>query len=323
MRASERDGQVKRGWLNVTRVLISAGALVFLCWRIDPGKTLDELRQVDLRYLLAAFVLFVLGLVIRAYRWFVLVRSLDPGVSFGRLLRLYFVGQFFSSFLPTAFGGDVVRAAELTQDTDTSAAIGTVLLDRMSGLLMNFVLGLALLPLSAVRMEPWLVGTLVAITGGGLVLGALVLEGRILRQVTGWLPGALSLAGQGPLAKIYAAVTSCGRRAVLRALGVSLVFNVVNVTINWLCGEAVGADIGLGYFFAVTPLLSVSLLVPSIGGWGVRELVSTAVFAPIGTEKAVTLGVALGLISLAAGFIGGGAYLVEGTRGVLAARRSS
>ena len=314
---------MKKTWMNVVRVVVSIGALAFLVWKIDLGKTLDELRQADLRYLLAAFLLFLLGLVVRAWRWFVLVHSLDPKVSFGRLVHLYFVGQFFSSFLPTAFGGDVVRATELTQDTDTSAAIGTVLLDRMFGLLVNFGLGLVLLPLSVARMEPWLVASLVAIAGGGLALGALILEGRILRRLTAQLPRALSLAGQGPLAKIYAAVTSCGRRAVLSALGVSAVFNVINVIINWLCGLAVGTGISLGYFFAVTPLISVSLLVPSVGGWGVRELVSTAVFASVGAEKATMLGVSLGLIALAAGLVGGSIYLIDGARGMLAAGRGA
>jgi uncharacterized membrane protein YbhN (UPF0104 family) len=314
---------MKKGWMNVLRVAVSIGALAFLVWSIDLAKTLDELRRVDLRYLLVGFLLFLLSLVVRAWRWFVLVRSLDPSVSFGRLVHLYFVGQFFSSFLPTAFGGDVVRAAELTQDTDTSAAIGTVLLDRMLGLMVNFGLGLALLPLSLARMESWLVGALVAIAGGGLALGVLILEGRTLRRLTRELPGVLSLAGQGPLAKVYAAVTSCGRQALWSALVASLVFNVINVMINWLCGLAVGAGISLGYFFVVTPLISVSLLVPSVGGWGVRELVSTAVFASVSAEKAAMLGVSLGLIALAAGLVGGGIYLIDGARGMLAARRGT
>jgi uncharacterized membrane protein YbhN (UPF0104 family) len=307
---------MKRRWLNVLRVLISVGALAFLFWNIGLGATLAVLRQADVRYLLAAFVLFVLSLIIRAYRWLVLIRSLDPNVRFGRLLRLYFVGQFFNAVLPSSFGGDVVRALELTQDTDTSAAIGTVLLDRMTGLLVLFVMGLAALPFHAARMERWLMGLLLGVAGGGLVVGALVLEGRLLRRLTGRLPAALSLAGQGPLAKVYAAVTGCGWRAVMGALGVSVVFNLVNVAINWLCGQAVGAGVGLGYFFAVTPLISVSGLIPSIGGWGVREAVSTALFVPTGAgaNVAAALGMAVGGVTLAAGLAGGSVYLIEGAR---------
>jgi uncharacterized membrane protein YbhN (UPF0104 family) len=311
---------MKQRWLSIVRVLVSVGALLLLFWKIGLGETLTALRQADLRYLAAAFALFLLGMVIRTGRWFVLLRSLDPTVPFGRLLRLYFVGQFFSLLLPSQFGGDVVRALELTQDTDSSAAIGTVLLDRMTGLMMLAVMGLAAMPFQAARMARWLVWLLIGVTGGILVAGALVLEGRSLRWLTARLPLGLSLAGQGPLARIYAAVTGCGWWAVLSGFGVSLAFNLVNVAIYWLCGQAIGIGVGLGYFFAVTPLLSISGLIPSIGGWGVREAVSTALFAPTGagTNAAAAVGVAAGGVALAAGLTGGVLYGIEGLRGLRA-----
>jgi uncharacterized membrane protein YbhN (UPF0104 family) len=294
-------------WMNVVRVTITFVALTFLFLTVNVRELLATLASADPLYLGAAFLLFVLSLGLRAYRWFVLLQGLDPCVPFGRLLRLYFVGQFFSQFLPSGYGGDVVRALELTQDTQPSAAIGTVLLDRATGLLVNFGIGLIVLPFVAVRLEPWLVAALIVVAGGGLIGGGLILEGRLLRRVTRWLPAKVSLAGEGPLAKVYAAITGCGWPAILRALGVSVVFNVMNVVINWLCGRALDIGVGLGYFFAVTPLLSVSTLFPSIGGWGIRENVSRALFAPTGAadEVSAALGASIGLITLASGLVGG------------------
>jgi uncharacterized membrane protein YbhN (UPF0104 family) len=313
---------VKKHWANILRILVSVGALLFLFWQIGLGETLEALGQADWRYLFIAFLLYVFGLVVRAYRWLVLLRGLDPTVPFGRLLHLYFVGQFFSSFLPSQFGGDVVRALELTQDTDSSASVGTVFLDRMTGLLVLFGMGLVSLPFFAARMEPWLVWLLLAVAGGGLIAGALLLEGRVLRRLTGWLPASLSLAGQGPLAEVYAAVTGCGRWAVMSAFGVSLVFNLINIVTYWLCAEAVETGIHLGTFFVVTPLIAVAGLIPSIGGWGVREAVGTAIFAPMGVDQnvAAALGVMVGLVTLAAGLIGGVLYGIEGLRGLRARR---
>jgi len=308
----------KRG-MNVLRVLVSAGALAFLFWKIGLGETLAVLGQADLCYLLAAFLLFVISLVIRTCRWFVLLRGLALGIPFGRLVHLYFVGAFFNAFLPTGFGGDVVRALELSGDTNTSAAVGTVLLDRMSGLLVLFAMGLIALPFTFTRLEPWLAGLLVGIAGGGLLAGALVLEGRFLRRVTGRLPSVLSLRGKGFLAQVYAAVTGCGRRAVLEALGVSLVFNVVNVLINWMCGLAVGIPQGPGFYFIVTPLISVTLLVPvSISGLGVRDWVAVALFGSVGVDAntAAAMSLSIYLVSAAAGLVGGALYGIEGLRGL-------
>jgi hypothetical protein len=308
--------------LNVIRVVISVGLLAFVLWTNDPSAILAELRQGDLRYLLAAFVLFLFGLIIRAYRWLVLVRGLAPAIPFGRLLNLYFVGQFFSTFLPTTYGGDVVRALELTQDSNSSAAIGTVLLDRLTGLMMLALIGLIVLPFQIGRIEPWLVwvllGLMLAILGGG----ALVVEGNLLRRLTSHLPSQFSLVGQGPLAKIYTAVTGCGRRAVLSAFGVSIAFNLVNILINWLCGKAMGIGVSLGFFFVISPLFSISGLIPSIGGWGVRETLSTATFGSVDSEKAAAWGIALGLVMLAAGLVGGIVYLVGSVHAMLVERRS-
>jgi hypothetical protein len=308
---------MKKRWMNVLRVAITVAALAFLVLTVDLRKVLGNLGEANLLYLGTAFVLFVFSLGLRAYRWFVLLQGLDPEVPFGRLLRLYFVGQFFSSFLPSGYGGDVVRALELTQDTESSAAIGTVLLDRATGLLVNFAIGLIVLPFVAARMEPWLVWSLIVVAGGGLIAGGLVLEGRLLRRITSWLPAKLSLVGEGPLAKIYAAITGCGWRAILRAFGVSVVFNVLNVVINWLCGQALDIGVDLGYFFVVTPLLSVATLVPSIGGWGIRENVSRALFAPTGAAEDVSaaLGASIGLITLASGLVGGVVHGIELLRG--------
>ena len=142
----------------------SAGLPVLEDW---PGRDVERVAPCPVGYLALAFALFVSSLVVRAFRWRVLLQGLGIKVPFGRLVRLYFVGQFFSSFLPSQFGGDVMRAVELTQDTQSSAAIGTVLVDRMTGLIMLFAMGLAVLPCQAARMEPWLVWVLLGVAGGG------------------------------------------------------------------------------------------------------------------------------------------------------------
>jgi hypothetical protein len=92
----------------------------------------------------------------------------------------------------------------------------------------------------------------------------------------------------------------------------------LNVVINWLCGEALSIGVSLGYFFVVTPLLSVSTLIPSIAGWGVREPVSQALFAPTGAARDVSaaLGASIGLVTLGAGLVGGVVYGIGGLLGL-------
>jgi hypothetical protein len=61
-------------------------------------------------------------------------------------------------------------------------------------------------------------------------------------------------------------------------------------------------------------------MIPSIGGWGVREAVSTAIFTPAGIDQsvAVALGLALNGITLGTGVVGGLVYAIERLRGLRA-----
>jgi uncharacterized membrane protein YbhN (UPF0104 family) len=155
---------------------------------------------------------------------------------------------------------------------------------------------------------------------GGLVAGGLLLEGRLLRRATAWLPDRVSLAGSGALGRVYAAVTGCGWRAIGGALAVSLLFNAVNVLINFLCGRAVGMDLGFDYFLITAPLISVSGMIPiSVGGIGARDWVTVALFGPAGVDgnSAAAMSLSLYAVSAASGLIGGALYLWQGARDAL------
>jgi len=104
-----------------------------------------------------------------------------------------------------------------------------------------------------------------------------------------------------------------------KALGISIVFNVVNVLVNWLCGLAVGIPQGPGFYFIVTPLISVTLLVPlSISGLGVRDWVTVALFSSVKVDAntAAAMSLSIYLVSAAAGLLGGLLYGIEGLRGL-------
>ena len=301
-------------WLNLIRVALSLLALVILLNLV--GGADEVLREMqDARWLLLglACVLFVAGIVIRAYRWRALLRGLDLHPPFRHLLELYFVGSFFNTFLPSGFGGDAVRILELAQGEQEAAAVGTVLVDRMTGLLSSMALGLLVLPF-AVGLPGWLAWLYAGVSGGGLLAGFLLLEGRLLRRLTARLPGALSLAGQGKLAQIYAAVTGAGWGAIGGALALSTLFNGVNIVIHWLCARAVGIDVGLAFYFVATPLLSLTLLLPiSVGGLGARDGVAQVLFHAVGVSQSAALAMSLSvyLVTAASSAGGGLVYLVR------------
>ena len=131
---------------TLLKIGVTVAGLIFVLGQIDLSEIGPELANLRWSWLTTAFLLFTIGLVVRAYRWLLLLRGLGIPVAFKRLLELYFVGNFFNSFLPTGFGGDVVRVFEVSQDVPANVAAGTVIVDRLTGLLMLFVMALAALP---------------------------------------------------------------------------------------------------------------------------------------------------------------------------------
>lgn len=301
---------------NAARIALSLVAVVLLVRKVGGEAILATLLDARLDLLLLACGLFVAGLVIRAYRWRALLQGLEIRPGFWTLLKLYLVGGFFNTFLPSGFGGDVVRVVELAQEEARSAAVGTVIVDRMTGLLSLMAMGLVVLPFAR-DLTPWLRWTFLAVSLGGLVGGALILEGRFLRRLTSNLPWGLSLVGEGPLAQVYAAVTGAGWRAVGIALIASTLFNVLNVVVYWLCARAVGIEVGLPFFFISVPLLSLSLLIPlSPGGLGVRDWVAQPLMSSVGVTETLSAAWTLSVWAVAAvtGLAGGLIYVNQAVR---------
>ena len=311
---------------NLLRIGLSLFTLALVLWTVGWRDVLAVLRAAEWRLLGLAWLLFLVGIVIRTYRWRALLHGLGLRPPLLQLLRLYLVGGFFNAFLPTGFGGDVVRVLELTQDAaadDLAAAVGTVLVDRLTGILSLLALGLLVLPFTP-ALPSWILWTLALVCVGGLLGGALLLEGRLLRRLTSRLPGSLALVGEGKLAQVYAAITGCGPHAIGEALALSTLFNLFNIAIYWLCALAVGIPIGLGFYFVATPLLSLTLLVPiSVAGLGVRDAVALALYTAAGIPAELSAGMSLSVyaVTAAAGLIGGALYLVRALREVLTPRR--
>ncbi len=312
---------MKKKWLsNLLRVALSAGTLALLLHHVGGSAVLTLLRHADRRLLTEAWGLFLLGVLIRTFRWQALLHGLNLHPPRRTLLRLYLIGNFFNAFLPSGFGGDVVRVLELAQGENGSAALGTVLVDRLTGILSLLALGLLILPFSP-ELPPWLTGTLIAVSLGGLLGGAMLLQGHWLRRLTASLPPALSLDGDGKLAQLYTAISGCGARAIWQAIALSTLFNLLNIVIYWLCGRAVGLTVGLKFYFVAVPLLSLTLLLPiSVGGLGARDWVAQPLFASVGIAPQVAAGMTISVyaVTAAAGLVGGFLYLGQGLWGIIA-----
>jgi uncharacterized membrane protein YbhN (UPF0104 family) len=305
--------------LNLMKVVISASALAWVLSGIPLSDVITAVEGSDLRFLFLAYLVYSLTLFVRAGRWLILLRGLGTQVSFWRLVELYFVGSFFNAFLPSGFGGDVVRAAEVTQDAEAGVAVGTVLVDRLSGLMVLFVMALVALPFSDGMLPLDVSAPIAVISILGLIASITLLQGNLIAWLGGklavWLPtklaAAVSPTGDGLVGNIHRAVTSCGRRALVGALIASMGFNSMLVYLWFLCGEAMNLRVSIVAYVTFIPILSLALMVPSIGGLGIREGIAPLLFGAVGVSdsQAIALSLVVWVLNRGTGIVGGVVYL--------------
>ena len=303
--------------LNLLKVGVSLGLLLLLLWKIGWRETWETLRQADARYLLVAWGLYLFSMVLRAYRWQVLLRIQKLEAPLSRLTSLYFIGTFFNTVLPTGIGGDVVRMYELSKDSRQGAeSVSTVLVDRLCGFVVLFIIASLALPFSYHLIPPVVSAAIVSITLLSLFGVWLALNNGVWAWLAR-LPLLRSLLGKPRVKQFRASIVAYRTRAITNALLASVVFNGMLMVINYLVALAFGVRISPWYFLIFVPIISFLLALPvSFSGLGVREGGYVLLFGQAGVPSSLAFGMSLCIYAMmvATGLIGGLLYALQGYR---------
>jgi glycosyltransferase 2 family protein len=318
--AAERN-KTRERWLNLLKVLVSLlGIGLILLSKTDLGQVFTALRTMDWLPFVAGLMLLLAGVLVRAYRWGALVWALGVRVSWRRLVVLWFIGMFFNLFLPTGMGGDAVKMYELSRDDHrTAAAVSSVLVDRFLGLLVLFAVALL-----ALFFGRGLVGPLERVVIGGVFLASLMLAALLLQRT--WIEswgrrlGLVRLVDRFQiLRELYVSLHLYGPRALLKSAAASLVFDLMLILGNVLLGLAVGIQLSAWYYFVFIPIISALMMLPSVGGLGIRESAYKLLFGQVVDENlALALGLAYLITLVIMALIGAVLYIYQGIRGARA-----
>jgi len=304
----------KKAALGFLRVLVAASLLGFMVWRVSPAKLLSAWRDVEPFPPVVAFLLLLAGQILSGYKWGLILRSYQPNVGPLWAIRTYFTGMFFNTVLPWLYGGDGVRSYLASKQMGLSlrAAIGSVLIDRLTGYAALLTLGLLGLSASYLPLP-------ITIFTGLVMAGCLV---AVVSLVPGW---CRSIAARlHPLSPFLGEETL---GVILRqALPLSFVFHFAVIgalgLIMW------GGDLHLDWGYVAVAVLgsaTASVVPISLGGLGAHEMSLTALLAAGGApwEGAAAAALMFGLMFTSLGLLGGLVMTLGGialVRGSLAKR---
>ena len=146
---------------------------LLLIYKTSPQEVIASFQGVVFPWIVLSFSLHAFGLIISAIRWQILILAQGDHVPLGFLIKSYLVGTFFNNFLPTRFGGDVIRIWDSSRYSRSLAkSSATILVERLSGIfiLLVFVLVASLIRLDMAAQLPMIWGALFLGTVGLLLI---------------------------------------------------------------------------------------------------------------------------------------------------------
>ena len=340
---------------NLARVLISVGILVYLfngifekqaaehfaakhinpatlhwaervqtVWSVGPHALAEVFQEVQPLWFVLAIACIGVVVLCGVVRWQWILRVQGLEIPWNRAISINFIGLFFNSFMLGATGGDVMKALYVARETHhkKAEAVATVIVDRIIGLLVLFVIALVMMlsfwhrVYDDARLRTFTVFTLAFVLGTVSITALSFWKGFADR-----LPGLRALLQRLPkydtMQRMIEACRVYASHPVV--LGKTALITVVVHVGSMLAIVCIGKGLGItsasftDYFLYLPIVNSISAIPISISGFGVREGMYVAMFSRVGVPGAVALAMSLlgYFANLAWSLVGAGFYITH------------
>jgi uncharacterized membrane protein YbhN (UPF0104 family) len=282
----------------IARTILSVGLIAGIAYHVGSADIIANFGAVSWSSVTIATAIFAISVVLVTPRWAMILSALGCRASWRDLLGSVFLGFLFNQLLPTAVGGDVLRAWQARRlGARWETAIHSVILDRGTGVLISLLGAAVLLPFASPHggghTLEWIVVAVAVLTAFGVaVLWALA----CWRNVTLPLPSGLHNSLARLHDNIWVFTGHFGATAAIFAL--ATLNQMLPVAVIWILAKELnislpGLDIAL-----ITFISTLAATVPiSVAGWGIREGTLVYLFGLYGVppNAAFTVSILYGL----------------------------
>ncbi len=258
------------------KIVISFIAIFWFASSIHWNDYFVKLQQVNWPLVFIAGLLNALFIFPVALRWKIIAGECGYPLFFSDSIKGYFIGSFFNTFLPTGKGGDFARGGLIAHNKGYSLGglLGTVFIERILGFLVTIVLLLIACIIWFSRVE-FLKSTLFSIfllivIVFGMLLVAVPLFKIIFRKLEK-CPFKRVQKFKDDI-KTVLELSHRNSRIIIFAGSITILNQVLRILLAMLLAEAIPGFKAPWYsFIIVTLLIFIAVLLPSVGGYGIRE----------------------------------------------------
>ncbi|MBL7073195.1 MAG: flippase-like domain-containing protein [Candidatus Omnitrophica bacterium] len=299
------------------RITISLGLMGLLFW-IMRGKIHDVWKiiyECNARFLWMALIVLLLDVAMVSFRLATVFKGEKLYMSFQRAFQLTCVGYYFNNFMPTAVGGDIVKAhyASNTSSDDKARPYMSVFMDRFIGLYTILIISAVALVLNGGKMQiPGLSGLVTGLVLIGAIGFVVITNKNVARKADRFFSKFNASRFSTAVNRLYRIVHDYRNRkkVVAKALFLSFAAQCLYFFTVYLFFLALGVKISTGSIFLIMPVVLFVGMMPSLGGLGFREGAIVVLFAPLaGKENAFTVSLLLLASLLLVSILGGVIYL--------------
>ncbi len=142
--------KLRKKLITALKIIVSAVLIYFIFTKIELKDVVQTLKKSEPLYLFLALLFFVLSKIISAFRTNLYFHQMGAKVSQLSNLKLYLLGMFYNLFLPGGIGGDAYKGYVIQKvyQPGTKKVVSSLLLDRLSGMLLLFIYACVLALLS-------------------------------------------------------------------------------------------------------------------------------------------------------------------------------
>jgi uncharacterized membrane protein YbhN (UPF0104 family) len=290
--------------IRILTVLALIGFVLLL--KVDVRATFDLLRAANLWWVTLALLGFIPFLLVKAWRWQIILRDLGVPIPFRQAVRLYALGLGAGMLTPGNVG-DAVKVAYF-RERGFSQSVISVVLDRIWDVLILLLLaGSGIFLFSQIAAGQWI--TLALLFGGTLVALFITIHPRTQH----WLFQLFMRLRKKQPGAAYTPATLTPKQ-VLVQFALSVLATLVVYARLFCVAVALGIFLAPLPFVAAMSLSSMAQLMAVIpGGVGPREalLILLAPALGISSAQALALSALMFLLQLENGGVGFMVWLLE------------
>jgi uncharacterized protein (TIRG00374 family) len=269
--------------------IIGLAVFIIILGKLDIGMVAGIVTEARLFYLLAAFVWVIPLLLLKAYRWYMLLKLQGLEYEF-RSLFLDFLSSNYLGLATPGRAGEFTKVAYLKDMTRASwgKAFSSVIADRLLDLFVIIAIGS--LGVLAYPFSHQLSTLMVLLLTGLLGVTYCLFDAKVGISVLGlWHKVRSGYTSGGNLAihlaDFYQGMGAFRRIKVAVAVVLSLLAYLCVISQGYLLARAIGITLSPLYLAFCMAIVSLVSLIPiSISGIGTRDMVLIGLFSTQGIQ---------------------------------------